>query len=97
MLFDGGAQVRQLTIAAEGTPEKPTANQFLGWAGIDFNLWATPTRVVRAEALDERLVRRIYLTDAGVLAYRHYELWHRCDARFSHSAWRRARRSTTAR
>ena len=31
--------------------------------------------MVRAEALDERMVRRTYLTDAGVLAYRHYELW----------------------
>ena len=29
---------------------------------------------MRAEALDERLVRRTYLNDAGVLAYRHYEL-----------------------
>ena len=75
MLFDTGAQVRQLKIAAEGTPEKPTANQFLGWTGIDFNLWTTPGRVVRAEVLDEKLVRRVYLTDAGVIAYRHYELW----------------------
>jgi hypothetical protein len=31
--------------------------------------------VVRAEVLDEKLVRRVYLTDAGVIAYRHYELW----------------------
>jgi len=75
VLFDTGAQVRQLKIAAEGTPEKPSANQFLGWTGIDFNLWTTPTRVVRAEVLDEKLVRRVYLTDAGVIAYRHYELW----------------------
>ena len=30
--------------------------------------------MVRAEALDERMVRRSYLNDAGVLAYRHYEL-----------------------
>ena len=29
---------------------------------------------MRAETLDERLVRRTYLNDAGVLAYRHYEL-----------------------
>ena len=75
VLIDTGAQARQLKIAAEGTPSKPSANQFLGWAGIDFNLWATPTRVVRAEVLDEKLVRRVYLSDAGVIAYRHYELW----------------------
>ena len=29
-------------------------------------------------------MRRTYLNDAGVLAYRHYELWHRCDAGFPH-------------
>ena len=74
VLFDGGAQARQLRLSQEGTPEPPKANQLLLWAGVDFNLWAQPTRVVRAEALDERLVRRTYLTDAGVLAYRHYEL-----------------------
>ncbi|HXU04841.1 MAG TPA: hypothetical protein VN903_27960, partial [Polyangia bacterium] len=74
VMLDTGAQARQLTLSAQGTPDKPTANQLLVWGGIDFNLWAQPARVVRAEALDERLVRRVYLNDAGVLAYRHYEL-----------------------
>jgi len=73
--LDTGAQVRRLSINAQGTPDRPTASQLLTWAGIDFNLWASHNRVVRAEALDERMVRRTYLTDAGVLAYRHYELW----------------------
>jgi tetratricopeptide (TPR) repeat protein len=74
VLVDIGAQARQLKISAQTTPEKPASRQLLAWGGIDFNLWAMPTRVVRAEALDERMVRRTYLTDAGVLAYRHYEL-----------------------
>jgi tetratricopeptide (TPR) repeat protein len=75
VLLDFGAQARQLKIASQGTPEKPSSQQLLTWGGIDFNLWATPTRVVRAEVLDERMVRRVYLIDAGVLAYRHYELF----------------------
>lgn len=75
VLLDTGAQARRLSITAQGTPEKPTASQLLVWGGIDFNLWAVPTRMVKAEALDERMVRRTYLNDAGVLAYRHYELW----------------------
>jgi hypothetical protein len=74
VLFDGGAQARQLSISAQGTPDRPTAKQLLMWGGIDFNLWAVAARLVRAEALDEKLVRRVYLNDAGVLAYRHYEL-----------------------
>ena len=75
VLLDTGAQARRLSISAQGTPEKPTASQLLVWGGIDFNLWAVRTRMVKAEALDERMVRRTYLNDAGVLAYRHYELW----------------------
>jgi tetratricopeptide (TPR) repeat protein len=75
VLFDGGAQARRLTLSQQGTPQAPTANQLLVWSGLDFNLWASAGRLVRTEALDERLVRRTYLTDAGVIAYRHYELW----------------------
>jgi len=74
ILFNGGAQARYLTLTAQGTPDKPSAKQLLVWGGLDFNLWATPARLVHAEALDERMVRRTYLNDAGVLAYRHYEL-----------------------
>ena len=74
VLIDSGAQARRLSLSAQGTPDRPTASQLLVWGGIDFNLWSSPARVVHTEALDERLVRRVYLTDAGVLAYRHYEL-----------------------
>jgi len=82
VLFDGGAQARRLTLSHPGTSEVPTASQVLGWGGIDFNLWAQSARVVHAEALDERLVRRVYLNDAGVLAYRHYELVTHADPDF---------------
>lgn len=76
VLVDAGAQVRRLTIEPQvpGTPP-PGALQTLLFAGIDFNLWTTPTRIVRGETLDERMVRRTYLNDAGVLSYRHYELF----------------------
>lgn len=74
VLIDSGAQARQLSLSPQGTPNRPTASQLLVWGGIDFNLWSSPARLVHTEALDERLVRRVYLTDAGVLAYRHYEL-----------------------
>ena len=32
VLFDGGAQARQLRLSQEGTPEPPKANQLLLWA-----------------------------------------------------------------
>jgi Flp pilus assembly protein TadD len=82
VLFDGGAQARQLQLSAQGTPDRPKANQLLVWGGIDFNLWTEPGHTVNAEALDERLVRRVYLVDAGVLAYRHYELVTHADPDF---------------
>jgi tetratricopeptide (TPR) repeat protein len=75
VLIDSGVQVRRLTIDPQQPSEpRPAAEQALFWGGIDFNLWAAPTRIVRGEALDERMVRRTYLTDAGIFAYRHYEL-----------------------
>ncbi|HVY38390.1 MAG TPA: tetratricopeptide repeat protein [Polyangia bacterium] len=76
VLFDGGIQERRLMLRPlmAGDPA-PTSNQTLAWAGLDFNLWTDGKRVVRGESLDERMVRRTALTDAGVLAYRHYELW----------------------
>jgi tetratricopeptide (TPR) repeat protein len=76
VLVDTGAQVRKLTIDPQDPSEpRPEAAQELLWAGIDFNLWASPTRIVRGETLDERMVRRTYLSDAGIFAYRHYELF----------------------
>ncbi len=76
VLFDGGIQERRLMLRPlmPGDPA-PVSDQTLAWAGLDFNLWTDGKRVVRGESLDERLVRRTALNDAGVLAYRHYELW----------------------
>ncbi|HXJ18858.1 MAG TPA: hypothetical protein VMT03_01390 [Polyangia bacterium] len=76
VLVDTGVQQRHLTLAPlEPGQPSPASNQTLLWAGVDFNLWTDATRVVRGESLDERMVRRTALNDAGVLAYRHYELW----------------------
>jgi tetratricopeptide (TPR) repeat protein len=76
VLVDTGVQERHLTLAPlEPGQPSPAANQTLLWAGIDFNLWTDGTHLVRGEGLDERMVRRTALNDAGVLAYRHYELW----------------------
>jgi hypothetical protein len=46
-------------------------------------MWANPTRLLRGEVLDERLVRRTYLNDAGVLSYRHYQLFTNSEPDFS--------------
>jgi len=74
VLFDTGAQVRRLGLSPlEAGDPRPTANQLLCWAGVDFNLWSDPKGIVRGESLDERMVRARPLNDAGVLAYRHYE------------------------
>lgn len=75
-LFDGGAQVRRLTLRPvnAGDPS-PSTDQVLAWGGLDFNLWSNGQRTVRGEALDERMVRRTAMNDAGVLTYRHYELF----------------------
>jgi tetratricopeptide (TPR) repeat protein len=76
VLVDTGAQVRRVSIDSlvPGTAS-PTAQQTLLFAGVDFNLWAAPAHIVRGEVLDDRMARRTYLNDAGVLAYRHYELF----------------------
>jgi tetratricopeptide (TPR) repeat protein len=76
VLFDTGAQVRRLGLSPlEAGQPRPTADQLLAWAGVDFNLWTDPHGIVRGETLDERMVRGRPLNDAGVLAYRHYENW----------------------
>jgi tetratricopeptide (TPR) repeat protein len=75
ILSDTGAQVRRLTLSGLAGLPQPSAQQLLAWTGVDFNLWASYTRIVRAESLDERLIRRTYLNDAFLLAYRHYELF----------------------
>jgi tetratricopeptide (TPR) repeat protein len=74
VLVDSGAQVRRLSLRPlEPGDPTPVASQLLFWAGVDFNLWNDSSRIVRGESLDERMVRRRALNDAGVLSYRHYE------------------------
>jgi tetratricopeptide (TPR) repeat protein len=82
VVFDGGAQVRRLTLAAQAGLPQPHAEQFLGFAGFDVTLWGNWSRIVRAEALDERLVRRTYMADGVIVAYRHYELFTDADPDF---------------
>jgi tetratricopeptide (TPR) repeat protein len=83
VLVDAGLQIRRLSIDPQEQGGVPPAEwQRLFWAGIDFNLWTGPKHVVRGESLDERMVRRTYLTDAGILAYRHYELFTSIDPDF---------------
>ncbi len=85
MLFDAGAQVRQLTIAARGDAREAVGEPV---PGVDRDRLQPVDHAERGSfaprSLDERLVRRVYLTDAGVIAYRHYELWTDTHARFSH-------------
>ena len=38
-------------------------------------LWNSPLRLLRGEFVDERMLRRTYLNDAGILSYRHYQLF----------------------
>jgi hypothetical protein len=76
VLMDAGVQLRRLSIDPQDPGGgRPQAGQQLFFAGIDFNLWSAAARTVRGEVLDEHLGRRAYLTDAGVLAYRHFELF----------------------
>jgi tetratricopeptide (TPR) repeat protein len=75
LLVDSGAMVRRLSLRPlEPGDSSPTAMQYMAWAGIDFNLWTDSTRIVRGESLDEKMVRSRPLNDAGVLAYRHFEI-----------------------
>jgi Flp pilus assembly protein TadD len=75
LLLDAGAQVRRLGLAPRDDARSPQADQTLLFAGGDVILWSNSTRLLRGEALDERMVRRTYLNDAGILSYRHYELF----------------------
>jgi tetratricopeptide (TPR) repeat protein len=82
-LLDVGAQIRRLSLTRLDEPEDtadPRASQALLFIGGDAVLWSNPTRQMRGEAMDERLVRRNYLSDAGIMSYRHYQL-------FSASHW----------
>lgn len=82
-LLDAGAQLRTLALAPRVGDEAPRANQALLFIGADVVLWSNPTRILRGEILDERLLRRTYLSDAGILSYRHYELFTDAEPDFS--------------
>jgi Flp pilus assembly protein TadD len=76
LLLDAGAQVRRLTLApTDGDPFPSPAFQQLYFIGGDVVLWSNPSQLLRGEALDERMVRRTYLNDAGIISYRHYQLF----------------------
>ena len=90
------AQLRRLTLAprwATRADRRPGAVLH----GATSCCGTTRCASLRGEFVDERMVRRAYLNDAGVLSYRHYQLFtdRRRPTRASRS--RRARRSTTCR
>ena len=84
LLLDAGAQVRRLTLAPRESDFGPRANQTLLFIGGDVILWSNPTRMLRGEVMDDRMVRRTYLADAGILSYRHYQLFSDSEPDFMH-------------
>jgi tetratricopeptide (TPR) repeat protein len=83
VLVDLGAQVRRLSLTPREDDISPRANQQLYWAGLDVLLWSSPLRLLRGEVLDERMARRVYLSDAGILSYRHYQLFSQSEPDFA--------------
>lgn len=75
VLFDAGAQFRRLSLLSPAGSAGAAAQQGLFFGGMDVVLWKSPARLLRAESLDTSLVRRTYLNDAGILSYRHYQLF----------------------
>ena len=70
-----GGEWRRFRLAPENAGDNPTSDQSLFFGGLDLVLWNDPSKLLRGEALDEKMVRRSYLSDAGILSYRHYELF----------------------
>jgi tetratricopeptide (TPR) repeat protein len=70
-----GGEWRQFRLSPQSTGDDPTSTQSLFFGGADLVLWHDPSQMVRGEALDEKMVRRSYLSDAGILSYRHYQLF----------------------
>ncbi len=83
LLLDAGTQLRHLTLAPRIGDLQPHANQALFFAGGDVVLWSNPLRLLRGEFVDERMLRRTYLNDAGILSYRHYQLYTDADPAFT--------------
>jgi tetratricopeptide (TPR) repeat protein len=82
LLLDVGTQLRRLTLAPRIGDLQPRADQALFFAGGDVVLWSSPIRMLRGEFVDERMIRRSYLNDAGILSYRHYQLFTDADPTF---------------
>jgi len=82
VLLDAGTQLRRLTLAPRIGDMEPHADQALLFIGGDVVLWNDPLRLLRGEFVDERLIRRTYLNDAGILSYRHYQLFTDSDPAF---------------
>jgi len=75
ILAVAGGEWRRFRLSPQSTGDDPTSTQTLLFGGADLVLWNDPTKLVRGEALDEKMVRRSYLSDAGILSYRHYQLF----------------------
>jgi hypothetical protein len=82
LLLDAGTQLRRLTLAPRIGDAEPHADQALFFIGGDIMLWNNPLRLLRGEFVDEHMLRRTYLNDAGVLSYRHYQLFSDSDPAF---------------
>ena len=83
LLLDAGTQLRRLALAPRVGDLEPHADQALFFAGGDVALWNKPLQLLRGEFVDERMIRRTYLNDAGILSYRHYQLYTDSDAAFA--------------
>jgi tetratricopeptide (TPR) repeat protein len=70
-----GGEWRRFRLANRSTSDDPTATQTLFLGGADLLLWNDPATRVRGEFLEEKMVRRTYLSNAGILSYRHYQLF----------------------
>ncbi|HVR63495.1 MAG TPA: hypothetical protein VMU50_16455 [Polyangia bacterium] len=75
LLFMLGGQYRQLRLARASALEDPTSTQRSVYGGVDLVLWSNPVHLLRAEALDERMLSRSSLTDAVIVSYRHLQMW----------------------
>ncbi len=75
VLLDAGGQFRRLTLGRGFESDKPQATQELLFAGGDLMIWSNQLRLLRGEVVDDRMIRRTYLSDAAILSYRHYELF----------------------
>jgi hypothetical protein len=83
LLLDAGTQLRRLTLAPRVGDAEPHASQALFFVGGDVLLWNSPLRLLRGEFVDDRMLRRTYLNDAGILSYRHYQLYSDSDPTFT--------------